>query len=350
MANIHVFDNRHIKSQVQKIEQGDTIVLIDSISRKRWSIFLKYNSINEDNLKLTYISQEEYFALNNVKFDNVVGNPPYNDSNNGNIPIYGEFIKKSLEVSDRLSFIIPSSFALSDERGGDEIRKMIFGSHTKKIEFLPKDTFENVDVETLAITIDKTTKHNTEIVSRTGNSYFTNNYGYIFEDKLLYNILTKCKTVNSNTSWIKFNRMENSKTSHDEVKTLTCISPSGKTYGKTKTIDKFLGYHRVVTSFFQDPDFRHYLTYTVEPDVSVKDGYTVSLCESEVEANHLVNFIKSNLFLAIYKKTRTSRTLRTPQLKFIPQIDLTQNWSNEELYAHFGLTKEEIEYIETNVK
>jgi hypothetical protein len=280
----------------------------------------------------------------------MVGNPPYNDSNNGNIPIYGDFVKKALELSDKLSFIIPSSFALSDERNGNKIRKLVFGPHTSQVEFLPNDTFENVDVETLSVTIDMTKTHNTKIISRTGESYTTTDYAYMFEDKMLYGILKKCKVSNSDASWIKFNRMENSKKSNHTVKTITCINASGKTYSDTHTIDKFLGHNRVVTSFFQDPDFRHYLTYTVGPDISVKDGYTVCVCKDESESEHLVNFIKSKLFLFIYKKTRTSRTLRTPQLKFIPKVDLSIKWSDSELYDHFDLTQEERTYIEANVK
>lgn len=339
-----MMDNMHIKHSVTKVKKDDSIYLVDKFSRKRWSVYFKANGINEDNLNLTYVNPKEIDKMN---FSSVVGNPPYNDSNNGNVPIYGDFVKKALEVSDVISFIIPSAFALSDERGGDEIRKIVFGPHTKQIEFLPNDTFENVDVETLSVTIDKTKKHNTKIVSRHGDSYFTDNYNYIFEDKLLYDILSKCNMVNSRKSWIKFNRMQNSKKSQKKVKTLTCITSTGKTYEETNTIDRFLGNHRVVTSFFQDPDFRHYLAYAIDPDISVKDGYTVSLCGSKNEADNLVNFIKSNLFLAIYKKTRTSRTLRTPQLKFIPKVDLSKKWTNQQLYTHFKLEQEEINYIES---
>ncbi len=56
MTTIHVFDNRHIKSQVQKIKQNDTIVLINSVSRKRWSSYFKYNNINEESLNMPIIN------------------------------------------------------------------------------------------------------------------------------------------------------------------------------------------------------------------------------------------------------------------------------------------------------
>ncbi len=67
MTTIHVFDNRHIKSQVQKIKQNDTIVLINSVSRKRWSSYFKYNNINEESLNINYIRQEEFFNMSDTK-------------------------------------------------------------------------------------------------------------------------------------------------------------------------------------------------------------------------------------------------------------------------------------------
>jgi hypothetical protein len=34
----------------------------------------------------------------------------------------------------------------------------------------------------------------------------------------------------------------------------------------------------------------------------------------------------------------------------LPKIDLTKVWSDADMYAHFGLTQEEIDYVEANVK
>jgi site-specific DNA-methyltransferase (adenine-specific) len=280
----------------------------------------------------------------------MAGNPPYNDSNNGNIPIYGDFVKKALELSDKLSFIIPSSFALSDERNGNKIRKLVFGPHTSQVEFLPNDTFENVDVETLSVTIDMTKTHNTKIISRTGESYTTTDYEYIFEDKMLYDILKKCKVSNSDASWIKFNRMEKSKKCENEIDTVTTITPNEIVLSKTNTLDKFVNHYRVVTSFLPNSPNHIDVSYVVSPSIAVKDGYTVSLCDTQEEAENLSTFLKTKLAMFIYKKTKTSRTLRTPQLKFIPKIDLSKKWSNDELYEHFDLIQEERNYIEANVK
>ena len=41
--------------------------------------------------------------------------------------------------------------------------------------------------------------------------------------------------------------------------------------------------------------------------------------------------------------------MKTVLVKALPKLDMTRTWTDEELYAHFDLTPEEIEYIEANV-
>ncbi len=110
MTTIHVFDNRHIKSQVQKIKQNDTIVLINSVSRKRWSSYFKYNNINEESLNINYIRQEEFFNMSDTKeskefpFDVMLSNPPYSE---GSKLLYRYFFEKGLELAETVSMVMP---------------------------------------------------------------------------------------------------------------------------------------------------------------------------------------------------------------------------------------------------
>jgi hypothetical protein len=121
MATLHVFSNRHIKNEVVNIKKGDWIYLENSLSKKRWSLFFKYINIDESKLKLTYVTQEEFFRLkgtpNNMKFDIVVGNPPFNDdqnqkANTGNYvsaskKLHLEFINKSLDLAKQVVMVAP---------------------------------------------------------------------------------------------------------------------------------------------------------------------------------------------------------------------------------------------------
>lgn len=357
MTTLHVYSNRHISAECLRIKKGDWIYLENELSQKRWSLFFRYHGINEEELTVTYITQAEFFVLsgsnNSMKFpfDAVVGNPPYNDSNNGNIPIYGDFVKKALQLGETVSMVIPSSLAMSDERGGDEIRPLVFNSKTKLIKFLPTGTFENADVETLYFSVGKDPVSATTVTNKDRKSYKTSNYGgYIWQDETLLKILTKCNSAGATESWIKFTRIEKPKTSSAPIKTLVLVSPSKTVFADTNIVDRFVNEYRVVTSLL--PNSRHHLDVLaiIPPGIAVKEGYTVTVCSNITEADNLVRYLKSKLVLFLYAKTKTSRTLRTPQLKFIPKVDLTRTWTDAELYAHFGLTEEEIAYVEANVK
>ena len=61
-----------------------------------------------------------------------------------------------------------------------------------------------------------------------------------------------------------------------------------------------------------------------------------------------ISFNKNN-YLFIDKQMRVSGRL-TWAMNTLPILDLARTWTDAELYSHFNLTQEEIEYIETNVK
>jgi len=115
MTTLHVYSNRHIKDQVKTIKLGDWVYLENGMSRKRWSRYFSVNNINEDSLDITYITREEYLDLKKVKFDAVVGNPPYSLAGNktgkkGRAKnLYPDFYKKAVALSDNVSMIVPNT-------------------------------------------------------------------------------------------------------------------------------------------------------------------------------------------------------------------------------------------------
>ena len=123
MATLHVYANRHIKDQISKIKNKDIIYLENSLSKKRWALFFKYNNIDQYSLDLKYITQDEFFQLEGVKnnmtypYDSVVGNPPFNDdqnkkANTGNYvsaskKLHLDFIDKSLTLAPEVHMVSP---------------------------------------------------------------------------------------------------------------------------------------------------------------------------------------------------------------------------------------------------
>lgn len=120
MTTLRVFDNRHIGREVHNVEKNDWIVLTDDLSLNRWKLLFRHNNIDEEALNLTYIKSDDYFLLgDNMKFNNIIGNPPYNssDTSRENTSHRGQgdnlakkFVLKSLELVEeggQVSLVIP---------------------------------------------------------------------------------------------------------------------------------------------------------------------------------------------------------------------------------------------------
>ena len=114
---LKVFDNRHIGNEVKNIEKGDTVVLMDRLSQKRWSKYFKYNDIDEAKLEVKYITQKEFFNMAGTKdnkkfpFSEVVANPPYqkDGSTAKRWTLWEEFVKKSKTLAANVTMVTPQS-------------------------------------------------------------------------------------------------------------------------------------------------------------------------------------------------------------------------------------------------
>jgi site-specific DNA-methyltransferase (adenine-specific) len=287
-----------------------------------------------------------------MKFDVVVGNPPYTDGSKANTPLYDKFIKKASELSSNVvAFVTPTSFAISDERGATETRKCLIKDKLKVVKFLGSEAFENANVDTLYYVADKSST-DTLVIDESNTPYHMTFVAdeFIHKDKIVRDILIKCGTVNSKRSNFKFTRIDSLTTVKNQVPVLTLLTDVKEEKSVTNEIDDFFNDHKIVSTFL--PNAKNHLsamTY-VAPGETVRKNYVVSVADSASIAKNTVNYLKSNLCCFIYDKTKTSRTLRSPQLKFIPKIDLSRSYTDDELYAHFNLSEEEIAYIEANVK
>jgi hypothetical protein len=155
MKTLHVYSNRHIRNQITKVKKGDWIFLENGLSKKRWTLYFKTNNIDEDDLSIRYITQEEYLKLKNVRFDAVVGNPPYSLAGNktgkkGRAKnLYPEFYEKAIEIADHVSMIVPDT-----HRQHITFNKFI-RENTNKIIPVDESAF-NVNISTWCLIKDNT--------------------------------------------------------------------------------------------------------------------------------------------------------------------------------------------------
>lgn len=135
---IHVFDNRHISNAVKDIEKGDTIVLIDRLSRKRWSKYFTWNNINEASLEIKYITQEDFDDMPGTKdnkkfpFSVALSNPPYSDGDN---LLYPPIFEKLLSLAETVKIVMPTDL------NSQQVRVK---SHNKRVKKHMIDMSDNV--------------------------------------------------------------------------------------------------------------------------------------------------------------------------------------------------------------
>jgi|TARA_R110001606_G_scaffold357233_1_gene508706 hypothetical protein len=131
MADLQFHSNKHIRHQATNINRGDCVYLEDTFSRAIWSLYFRVNNINEDNLDITYITEEQ-FMKTDITFDSIVGNPPYT---RGNEKLYTRFTKRALELSDTVTFIMPVDL---------ESNHVTLKAHNRLIKTHLKDLGENI--------------------------------------------------------------------------------------------------------------------------------------------------------------------------------------------------------------
>ena len=259
-----------------------------------------------------------------MKFDLVMGNPPYQIpiSRTGSKHIYQEFVKKACELGTNILFIIPDNWMIQSNKLGTSVRFMLEQAGLKSITINPFDQFGSAIVETCWIYCEKGYEGEVSL-SKDGKTYFRNrNKPFIPTDDTGAKIIDKVKESVS----------ENWKVIHP--------NPSK-------------------SAFFVGPAYRSFGVFTIEPIhvfSNEKCNGRVGLieCGSKEEAEKILPFYKtyfeSKLMRYVLLITRTSYALDSPQLSYIPKMPMNRTWTDEELYAHFGLTGEEVQYIEEQVK
>lgn len=126
--------------------------IIYNISRKY--IFGNFDGVNSGNLKQQDLT--EPFKKGNtlgMKFDIVIGNPPYqleNDNNNRKTPIYNNFWDSAIEIADSVELITPARFLFDTGQTSSEWnKKMLENEHLKVVLYEPESEkiFSNTDIK-----------------------------------------------------------------------------------------------------------------------------------------------------------------------------------------------------------
>ena len=330
------------------------------------------------------LSPQELF---NMKFDVIIGNPPYqlNDGGSGNgisaLPLYDKFVLQAMKLQPRfLTMIIPSRW-FAGGRGLEDFRKeMLNNNHLRYLVDYPKsrECFDGVDIAggVCYFLYDSLYKGTCTVINKQNGQNDTlsrdlNEFSIFIRYNKAVSIIRKiimnneqsyknsCFTSNP-FGFRSFIRGEKSMFA-DAV---TLITSEGRSYvdkiNLVKNKDQLCKYKVCFGKI--NPDRGgvngNASTYNVInkpfialPNEIISESYLlIDTFDNEDEANNCLKYFTTKFVRFLIFMTMSSMNLTNNNLLFIPKLDYTKTWADEELYHKYNLTGQEIDFIESMIK
>ena len=335
------------------------------------------------------------------KFYAVIGNPPYQTKsrgdNNSDTPVYHFFYDSSYSVADKVELISPARVlfrAGSTPSAWNE--KMLNDEHIKVEKYYPSstDVFSDVDIKGgVAIVYRDAAKdfgcigffsryEQLSAIIKKIQPLMTDNVGSIFSNRGLYRYSELAykehpdeltQTSDARVAPSSFNRMptlftdEKPRDGHDYVKVLGRTN-SGRSYkyfrkDYLKPVRNLNCYKTIISKASGTGAYGETLSNPVigEPGIAYTETY-VSMGEftTRDEAEALAKYIQTKTCRALLGALKVTQNIAKPLWQFVPLQDFTSNsdidWSlsvaeiDRQLYAKYGLSDNEISFIESHVK
>ena len=349
--------------------------------------------------KLFYIQGDD-----NMKFDVVIGNPPYQISDGGAQasakPIYQHFVRLSNELTNQYSsLIIPSRWFVGG-KGLDDFRKeMLNDNHIKELHdcLTPEDIFPNTNIRggvcyflrdynynNVNELVKVVTHENEKIIFETERPMRVNDSEVFIRDGRAQSIIKKITNDNF-TSIAKYisplrpfglrgyfsktEKFKNKKVGMSEP--IACYA-KGRNLGYVEK-EEILTHLDWISSWkvfmprannigteLNDDNLNSFIG---KPNQICTESYLVigaDLKLAQKEARNLEKYMKTKFLRYLHSLLKSSQDATSKTFKLVPLQDFTQNsdidWTKElheidlQLYKKYNFTEDEIKYIESKIK
>lgn len=324
--------------------------------------------------------------FNNMKFDVIIGNPPYQlnigvEKENYAIPIYHKFIQQAKKLHPHyITMIVPSRW-FTGGRGLDEFRaEMLNDSHIRYIKDYidSKEVFPGVDVSGGVNYFLWSSSYNgpCEYVSVVNGKETTairrlNEYKVFPRYNQSLSIIERAKQYKENnlssmvSTQTPFGFITTYRGKETEfVGAVKLYSSGGVTFVSRDDVTRhkeWIDNYKVIFSkatceHAGTPDktgrYRVFSTMRIlKPNEICTQSYLVGgVFERLEEVENFMGYLKTNFVRILMLPTLTSQDISADKFQFVPLQDFSRPWTDADLYAKYHLTDDEIAFIESMIR
>jgi len=308
-------------------------------------------------------------------FDVVIGNPPYNGKIKNSRKLWPKFVLKYIDIAlEKMLFITPNKWIKEKAlmlNNSEKVKIKLYERGNVYVDLNANKYFpgigENIGWWICDINNDK----NHTFTIKDNDKTKTLNYHEYEEMCDLWDTICK-KVLLSNTPTYDM-KAQNGITTKD-------LSTNSNGYLFYYSRKQFVEGNKYISEKFEDyPKLKVVLNRTawsnninkfneycfISKNIIAGEFASYILMDNETEANNFIKLMKSKLFALLlynrpnnkhnaymndifrYLKKKNKNNLSN--VYHIPKLDLSKTWTDQELYEHFNLTQEEIDYIEERV-
>lgn len=327
--------------------------------------------------------------MDGMKFDVIVGNPPYQigmQDEKGNktaniTPLYNLFIERAIAMEPKyLAMIVPSRW-FAGGKGLDEFRaRMLKDRHLAKIVDNPKlfDCFPGVEIKggVNYFLWDRDHDGDCEFSTRIDGvivSTLTRDLrdggGVLMRDNRAAGLVQKVQSAHGG-SWLSdvvrprdpFGQSITTNFRFAEAEpfdgSIPLVFGSHVGYIRPDQLERnqeWVGKWKVLIPKAGDGHGRE-VSYVLGEPLAIAPGsactqsYLVAgVFGTREEAENYARYLTTKFARFLVLQRKSTQDVRPDKFRFVPALDMKRAWTDQDLYKHFKLTKDEIEYIESTI-
>jgi site-specific DNA-methyltransferase (adenine-specific) len=320
-----------------------------------------------------------------MKFDVIIGNPPYQLKDGGHgasaSPLYHKFVQQAIAANPKyMSMIIPSRW-FAGGKGLDEFRAQMLADRRMKVLVDHADAgecFPGVEIKGGVCYFLWDEKHgagaaDTCVVRNLNGDAVDeaerrlDGYDVFIRFNKAVSILEKVLALKEQTldTQVSSRKPFGFATNFDDYKKkpfegalqffargeVGWIAPA-KIVANTEWVPKW----KVFTSmaYGAGEGFPHQITgkpIVAAPNSACTETYLVlGVFDSEAEANNFAAYQQTRFFRFLVSLRKNTQHLTRDRFSFVPKLDMAEVWDDAKLYARYGITADEAAYIESMIK